>query len=105
MNADGRYSWGKWQLDLDNEYARFDLSKTFDGTERQLENIVVGERLRTDYGLTWNQDWLWGFVRPRAMVKTLSYDLYDENLAVCADTDPSLVVPQSTDSSCLLLRT
>lgn len=96
MNADGRYRWGKWQLDLDNEYARFDLSKTFDGTERQLENIVVGERLRTDYGLTWNQDWLWGFFRPRAMVKTLSYDLDDENLVAGADTGPSLVVPQAT---------
>lgn len=96
INADGRYRWGKWQLDLDNEYARFDLSTTFEGTDRQLANIVVGERVHTDYGLTWNHDWAWGFVRPRGMVKTLSYDLDDQNLIGGADTRPSLVVPQAS---------
>ncbi|MDQ2077590.1 LPS-assembly protein LptD [Marinimicrobium sp. ABcell2] len=96
VNADGRYYWNNWQLDLDNEYARFDLSRTFEGTERQIENIVIGERVRTDYGLTWNQEWLWGFVRPRAMVKTLSYELDDGNLLEGAETRPSLVVPQGS---------
>lgn len=95
INADGRYRWGDWELQLNNEYAYFDVNNTYaEENPEQVELLPTGERLRTDYGLTWDKEWMWGFFKPSAMVKTLSYRLDEDNLLEGTDPEPALVVPQ-----------
>lgn len=97
INADGLYLWHDWVLELNNEYAKFDVNSTFESeNETDLENIIVGERVRTDYGLTWNKEWFWGFAKPRVGYKTLGYDLEDHNLVADANSSPRLSAPEAT---------
>lgn len=96
LSAHGRYRWGRWQLDLANEYTRFDLTQYY---RRDTDDLVTGQRLRTNYGISWNQQWLWGFVRPQLGVKTLSYQLQQADGEAAArefTRSPSLVVPQAS---------
>lgn len=100
LAANGFYRWGQWQLGLANEYTRFDLTEYYQGSTA---NLVVGQRLRTDYGISWDEQWLWGFVRPRVGVKTLSYQLEQapsESGEMVPEqqfsSSPSLVVPQAS---------
>src|SRR5690606_20527632 len=72
LRADGHYRWDQWRVDLANEYTHFDLTQYYTGPT---ERLLTGERLRTDYGISWDQQWLWGFVRPRVGIKTLSYQV------------------------------
>lgn len=97
VNADGLYQWSDWVLGLKNEYTYFDVNDTFETEdENAIDNLLVGERFRTDYSLTWDKEWLWGFFRPGASVKTLSYQLKEDNLVEDANASPSLAVPQGT---------
>jgi len=97
IHANGRYQWGDWVLGLDNEYTYFDINSTYQNDNQVfIDNLLVGERFRTDYSLTWDKDWVWGFFKPRAMVKTLSYQLDDDNLVDGANSNPSLAVPQGS---------
>jgi len=97
INADGRYQWGNWVLGLNNEYTYFDVNSTFENDNQEfIDNLLVGERFRTDYSLTWDKDWMWGFFKPSAIVKSLSYQLDEERLVEGAEPDPSLLVPQGT---------
>lgn len=97
INADGRYQWGDWVLGLNNEYTYFDVNSTFESDNPAfIDDLLVGERFRTDYSLTWDKRWMWGFFKPSAIVKSLSYQLDEERLVEGAKADPSLVVPQGT---------
>lgn len=97
INADGLYLWRDWVLELNNEYAKFDVNSTFESdNESDLENIIVGERIRTDYGLTWDKEWFWGFAKPRVGFKTLGYELRDHNLVEGASSSPQLSAPEAT---------
>jgi LPS-assembly protein len=93
IHAHGGYRLGDWQIDLLNEYTRFDINHYF---EDDTDNVIVGERLRTDYRLTWDKDWIWGFIKPGVAVKALQYDLDDGALIEDANTRPSLAVPQGS---------
>lgn len=97
INADGLYLWDDWVLELNNEYAKFDVNSTFESeNDTDLENIIVGERFRTDYGLTWNKEWFWGFAKPRVGFKTLGYELEDHNLVEGTNSSPQLSAPEAT---------
>ncbi len=99
--ANGRFRLGDWQIDLDNQFTRFDITEYY---ARDTDRLVVGDRFSSDYGLTWDKRWQWGFFRPRMGVKTLSYQLeqadYNPNGQMPDDTiysdSPSLVVPQGS---------
>ncbi len=112
LNANGRYDFGKWQLSLNNEYSNFehrddyhrrldrgaDPAHSFD--DDFVENLndprITGERLRTDYSLSWNQQWIWGYIKPSIALKTLNYQLDSSGLKAGADDSPSLTVPQAS---------
>lgn len=97
INADGQYRWGDWVLGLRNEYVYFDVNSTFEASNPDaVATLPTGERFRTDYSLTWDKEWLWGFFKPSARVKSLSYRLNEDNVLPDANAEPSLVVPQGT---------
>ena len=93
INADGNYRLGDWLLELNNEYVNFDLNSFY---ELDTTNTLLGERLRTDYGLTWDKEFAWGFFKPGAAVKTLNYQLDNGALNETANDSPSLTVPQGS---------
>lgn len=93
INANGSYRWEDWLVELNNEYVNFDLNSYYN---QNTDNIILGERFRTDYGLTWDKDFVWGFFKPGAAVKSLNYQLDDAALADTANASPSLVVPQAS---------
>ncbi|RLA47729.1 MAG: hypothetical protein DRR06_01620 [Gammaproteobacteria bacterium] len=86
VDADGNYLFSPWdldlELDLDHQYTEFDHD----------DSNITGTRLRADYGLTLNKQWMWGYVRPTAKIKNLYYDL-DNPVLVDGDEDPSITVP------------
>jgi LPS-assembly protein len=99
--ASANLNWGDWQLALDNHYTRFALTEHY---TRPTEQLVVGERLNTNYGLTWHKRWPWGYFKPRVGIKSLSYQLQqaDVNAAQQPPAEatyshsPSLLVPQGS---------
>lgn len=93
VKADGTYRLGDWAVKLNHEYVNFDLNSNYN---LPTNNLILGERLRTDYGLTWDKDFAWGFIKPGVAVKSLSYRLDSEALTDTANNSPSLVVPQAT---------
>ncbi|MGB3610700.1 MAG: LPS-assembly protein LptD [Cellvibrio sp.] len=93
INADGSYRLGDWLLELNHEYVNFDLNSFY---ELDTTNTLLGERLRTDYGLTWDKEFAWGFFKPGVAVKTLNYQLDSAALNETANKSPSLTVPQGS---------
>jgi len=87
-DANGRYRFGGPDiiLDLRNQYTRFDHR------DPAADNGVIGNRLRTDWGVTWDKQWLWGYFRPTLKAKHLSYSL-DNPVALNGDDGPSATVP------------
>ena len=97
LEAKGGYQWGDWRLDLSNEYTYFDVNSNFkDDDPEAADQLLTGHRLRTDYSLTWDKDWIWGFFKPSGIVKTLNFELDEDNLTADANSSPSLTVPQAT---------
>lgn len=82
VNALGKYRKESWGLTLENEYSRFDNSE---------EGYVTGERFNIDYAIDWAKIYSWGFIRPKAGVAGLAYQLDDELLRPNTDTSPALV--------------
>ncbi len=93
LAAFGAYQWGNWNLSLNNQWTSFTHANE---QTKQGGEIITGERSRIDYRLTWNKQWIWGFFRPSAYVKSVSYALDDDNLLVDADSEPSFTVPQGS---------
>lgn len=71
-NADGDYRFNEWQLTFENEYTHFDRNSHYSGDR---ETLILGQRLRTDYSLTWNKELQWGFFKPGVAYRTLNYQL------------------------------
>lgn len=93
INADGHYRIDDWQLELEHEYTQFDRNSHYTGNA---DTLIVGERLRTDYRLTWDKDLQWGFVKPGIAYKTLSYQLDTEALVNSSNNSPKLQSPQAS---------
>jgi LPS-assembly protein len=96
INAEGDYRFGDWQVDLLHEYTEFDVNSNY--TE-PTDTLIVGNRLRTDYQLTWDKESSWGFVKPAVAYNTLSYDLDERALAARSDSSPKLQMPQASIDS------
>lgn len=91
--ADGKYRFADWQLELEHEYTNFDRNSHYTGNP---ETLIIGERFRTDYRLTWDKDLQWGFIKPSLAYKTLSYQLDSAALNNTQDTSPQLQSPQAS---------
>lgn len=103
VHFDGNYQINDWVLKLNNEYVNFVqnryLASSFDKPadyESKLANTIYGDRLNTDYSLTWDKSYAWGFVKPRIGVKGLAYQLSDKSLVAGADTSPRFITPQAS---------
>ena len=93
INADGLYRLGDFELELDNEYARFDRNSYYTGNRNTL---ITGQRFRSDYQLSWNKNWVWGFFKPALAYRTLAYQLDDDSLVDSSRESPSLQSPQAS---------
>ena len=87
INVDGNYRLGEnWLVELDHEYVDFD--------HRDPTDFTTGERASLDYSLTWDKEWAWGFLKPSAKLKSISYKLDDTNLDATDNDSPGVTVPQ-----------
>lgn len=98
IEANGEYQLGDFEFELENQLSSFDHndsgnltpSTTFATDDKG--TYVTGDRLRLNYGTTWDKQWAWGYFRPSAKVKHITYDLDDPLLGQNNDS-PSVTVP------------
>lgn len=90
ITFDGEYHFGDWNLDLDNEWIRFDHSDA----DTIGDTTLVGGRARLKYSLELDRNWDAGFFRPRIQTQYLAYQLNENKLASGANNTPSVFVPQ-----------
>ncbi len=91
LTLDGHYRMpADFELQLDHDFT------AFDHRDKERDGLITGERLRLDYALTWDQQWMWGFFRPGVKLKHLSYRLDDDYLQAGANDTPSFTVPQGS---------
>jgi LPS-assembly protein len=99
LKADGLYRFNNWVLDLDNEYVNFSMNRHYRDDPRnasRLGNLIVGERVRTNYNLYWDKQYTAGYIKPGVGVKTLSYRLDADNMRADVDTEQQFAAPQAT---------
>ena len=83
-------------FDLQHEHAVFDHAK---------HDVVTGSRNRLDYSVNWDQQWDWGFFKPSASFKHLSYELDRPSEDPLTDKTPSASASTiSIDSGIFLER-
>jgi len=98
VDANGDYRFGDFVVNLDNQYTYFDhddddnLAPTNTYMQDDLGTFVTGERLRLNYSVTWDKQWAWGYFRPTAKVRHLTYNL-DDPIMGQNDDSPSVTVP------------
>jgi len=83
VEVNGDFSSGSFDFIIKNQFSDYDHNES---------NKVTGRRLRADYAATWNRSWDWGYFRPTAKIKHLTYDL-DSPISSGGDDSPSVTVP------------
>jgi LPS-assembly protein len=91
ITFDGEYNQGDWNMNLENEWIRFDHSNADDLNDTTL----VGGRTRLKYTFGLDKNWDAGFFRPRLQTQYLAYQLNESKLATGANNTPSVFVPQA----------
>lgn len=89
------YAFGELNVDLDNEWVRFDHSNADDAGDTTL----IGERARFKYSVELDNTNDAGFFRPRIQARYLAYQLDASKLSSGANSSPSLIVPQAVIDS------
>lgn len=92
IDANGRYNWGDWHLQLNNEYVNFDHTDDFRANGSP---VITGGRARAGYQLNWDKQWQWGFLRPHLGVQHLNYQLDEEPLTADDHATPNLTTPEA----------
>mgnify|MGYP000172386196 CR=1 FL=1 len=100
VEANGNYWLGDFVFNLNNQLSSFDHNDDDDAPPNPDETFmtdedgtfITGDRLRLDYSASWDKQWAWGYFRPTAKVKHLSYDL-DDAVSGQNDDSPSVTVP------------
>ncbi|WP_345551738.1 LPS-assembly protein LptD [Microbulbifer aestuariivivens] len=98
LDVDGNYRWGDWSLSMDHEITRWDHDdqQTIrfiadvgdpDSVTERSRNFVNADRVRLDYELQWEKQWLWGYVTPGVAARYLGYRI-----------DPLFLNPDASDS-------
>lgn len=83
---------GEYRLRAGAQDLLFKLHNQFTVFDHDDKNRVTGDRLRSDFAVTLDKQWLWGYFRPTLKLKHLSYEL-DDPLTVGGDDNPSTTVP------------
>ncbi|MBQ0720068.1 MAG: LPS-assembly protein LptD [Gammaproteobacteria bacterium] len=83
---------GEYRIQAGAQDIFFKLNNQFTVFDHNDNNRVTGDRLRSDYSVSLDKQWLWGYFRPTFKLKHLSYDL-DDPLAPGGDDSPSSTVP------------
>jgi LPS-assembly protein len=83
---------GEYRIQAGAQDILVKLNNQFTVFDHNDKNRVTGDRLRSDYAVTLDKQWLWGYFRPTLKLKHLSYDL-DDPLAPGGDDSPSATVP------------
>ena len=87
VHANGEYFIRAGAQDL-----LFKMNNQFTVFDHDDNTRATGNRLRSDYSVSLNKQWLWGYFRPTFKLKHLSYDL-DDPLVAGGDDSPSTTVP------------
>ncbi|WP_445365464.1 LPS-assembly protein LptD [Microbulbifer sp. ANSA001] len=107
LDVDGNYRWGDWLLSMQNEATiwrhqdtqtiRFiaDTDDPLSVTERT-NNFINADRLRLDYELFWDKEWLWGYFKPGVAGRYLGYQVSDLFLPEGANDTPDAAAAQFT---------
>ncbi|ACE83973.1 LPS-assembly protein LptD [Cellvibrio japonicus] len=93
INANGRYRFNDWVLELRNEFTHFSQNTHY---ELPTDNLIFGDRMRADYGFGWDKEFTAGFIKPRVGVKMLGYQLEEDSLVAGADAEPGFITPQGS---------
>ncbi|MCX2842746.1 LPS-assembly protein LptD [Microbulbifer thermotolerans] len=107
LDVDGNYRWGNWQLSLENEVTSWDHDETQtiryiadtddpDSVTESTRDFVTGERVRLDYELYWDKQWLWGYIKPGVAARYLGYNLDDQFLKTGTSDTPEASAAQFT---------
>ena len=115
VHVDGNYQFTDWVVKLNNEYVNFVENRYFaDAYLTNPKNLadptwdpelqaqlarqfyVYGERFNTNYSLTWDKSYTWGFVKPGVALRGLAYQLDDRTLREGVDDSPSFITPQAS---------
>ncbi|WP_444920907.1 LPS-assembly protein LptD [Microbulbifer sp. CnH-101-G] len=107
LDVDGNYRWGEWQLALQNEATvwRHQDTQTIrfirdiddpDSVTTSTKDFVTADRLRLDYELFWDKEWLWGYFKPGLAGRYLGYQVSDTFLPEGANDTPSASAAQIT---------
>lgn len=84
VQMNGRYTWGSLGLSLNHEWVSF---------THEDESYITGQRASIDYQWEWNQQWQWGYVRPKLGLQSLAYHLNSSNLSTAANATPMVTSP------------
>ncbi len=83
---------GEYRIKMGAQDILFNLKNQFTVFDHDDNTRVTGDRLRSDFSVTLDKQWLWGYFRPTLKLKHLSYDL-DDPLTPGGDDGPSTTVP------------
>ncbi|WP_323845660.1 LPS-assembly protein LptD [Microbulbifer magnicolonia] len=115
LDVDGNYRWGDWLLSMENEITSWDHDDTqtiqrIDDTDdpnsvRDItRNFVTAERVRLDYELYWDKQWLWGYIKPGIAARYLGYRVDDRFLMPGSSDSPEASAGQFTLDSGLFFE-
>ncbi|MEX2963932.1 LPS-assembly protein LptD [Microbulbifer sp. TYP-18] len=107
LNIDGDYRWGDLALALQHEVTSWDHDEEEtirfiadvgnpDSVTERTRNFVNARRMRIDYELDWDKQWLWGYITPGLAFRYLSYSLDNEFLRPDASSSPEASAGQVT---------
>ncbi|GAB2893032.1 LPS-assembly protein LptD [Microbulbifer echini] len=107
LDVDGNYRWGDWQLALQNEATvwRHQDTQTIqfirntndpESVITKTSDFITADRLRLDYELFWDKEWLWGYFKPGLAGRYLGYQVSDTFLPEGANDTPSAAAAQLT---------
>ncbi|WP_049632015.1 LPS-assembly protein LptD [Cellvibrio sp. pealriver] len=99
LHADGQYRINDWQIELDHEFTNFAMNRYFEEDPANAlykADLITGERLRTNYKLTWDKEFTAGYLKPGIGVKTLGYKLEATNLRDDIDSSQQFAAPQGS---------
>ncbi len=99
LHADGQYRINDWRIELDHEFTNFAMNRYFEEDPANAlykADLITGERLRTNYKLTWDKEFTAGYLKPGIGVKTLGYKLEATNLRDDIDSSQQFAAPQGS---------
>jgi len=99
LHADGQYRVNDWLIELDNEYTNFAMNRYFEEDPANAlykADLITGERLLTNYKVSWDKEFTQGYIKPGVGLKTLGYKLEATNLRADVDSSQQFSAPQGS---------